>query len=318
MMKRLELDSLKADLSAVEALLASRTQAEDPIGWMQYASRKAQLQQQVAAMEIKPDLHASVALYFGGRPVIGSRGIMADFAGKTLEQYQDMVSKRNASVELGEPLSSRGIVPKRANAQMIVTAVARGSFGFVLEEATQDNELAETPLKQVVNDISDLIQKLAQADEEGFETVAETLDDRLLVSVKGFFKTLDDAGATLKLVDGHKEFILQRQDVERARLRADSIEVAERDISESGVIYLLPDSRRFDFYPEGDLPVRKGAISAALLKGILGGNKLIPPGITGSRKKASFKVREVKQRAGGGRVSYTLTQLEDLAGVESE
>lgn len=101
MMKRLELDSLKADLSAVEALLVSRTQAEDPIGWMQYASRKAQLQQQVAEMEIKPDLHASVALYFGGRPVIGSRGIMADFAGKTLEQYQDMVSKRNASVELG-------------------------------------------------------------------------------------------------------------------------------------------------------------------------------------------------------------------------
>ena len=76
---------------------------------------------------------------------------MADFAGKTLEQYQDMVSKRNASVELGEPLSSR------------------------------------------------LIQKLAQADEEGFETVAETLDDRLLVSVKSFFKTLDDAGVHLEI-----------------------------------------------------------------------------------------------------------------------
>ena len=199
MMKRLELDSLSADLSAVEALLASRTQAEDPIGWMKYANRKAQLQQQVAAMVIKPDHHASVALFFGGRPVIGSRGIMADFAGKTLEQYQDMVSKRYASVELSEPLSSRGIIQKRSYAQLMVTEVAQGSFGFVLEEASQDNELTETPIKQVVNDISDLIQKLAQADEEGFETVAETLDDRLLVSVKSFFKTLDDAGVHLEI-----------------------------------------------------------------------------------------------------------------------
>ena len=68
MMKRLELDSLSADLSAVEALLASRTQAEDPIGWMKYANRKAQLQQQVAAMVIMPDHHASVALFFWWSP----------------------------------------------------------------------------------------------------------------------------------------------------------------------------------------------------------------------------------------------------------
>ena len=91
------------------------------------------------------------------------------------------------------------------------------------------------------------------------------------------------------------------------------MEVAGRDISEVGVIYLLPDSRRFDFYPEGDQPVRKGAISAILLKNIFGGQKQISPGIIGTKKKAGFKVREVKQRTGGGRISYTLTQLEELA-----
>lgn len=312
MMKRLELDSLKADLAAVEALLASRTQSEDPIGWIQYSSRKAALQTQVAELEAKPDHHASVALFFGGRPVIGSRGIMADFAGKTLEQYQEMVSKRNAAVELGEPLSSRGTIPKRANAQMMVTEVARGSFGFVLEEANQENELVQTPLKHVVNDISDLIHKLSQEDEEGFETVAETLDDRLLISIRGFFKTLDDAGATMKLVDGHKEFILQREDVERARARADSMEVAEKVLNESGLVYLLPDSRRFDFYPDGGLPVHRGVVSTACLKKILGEGTQIPDGIIGHRKNAEFKVREVKQRNGASRVSYTLTQLADL------
>ena len=311
MMKRLELDSLKADLAAVEALLACRTASDDPIGWIQYSSRKTELQRQIAEIESKPDHHASVALFFGGRPVIGSRGIIADFAGKMLEQYQEMVSKRNAAIELGEPLSSRGTIPKRANAQMMVTEVARGSFGFILEEASQDNELVETPLKHVVNDISDLIHKLSQEDEEGFETVAETLDDRLLISIRGFFKTLDDAGATMKLVDGHKEFILQREDVERARARADSMEVAEKVMDETGLIYLLPDSRRFDFYPDGGLPVRKGVVSAACLKGILGDSTQIPDGVLGRRKKAGFKVREVKQRNSAIRVSYTLTQLAD-------
>lgn len=312
MMKRLELDSLKADLAAVEALLACRTSADDPIGWIQYSSRKTVLQLQIAEIESKPDHHASVALFFGGRPVIGSRGIIADFAGKMLEQYQEMVSKRNAAIELGEPLSSRGTIPKRANAQMMVTEVARGSFGFVLEEASQDNELVETTLKHVVNDISDLIHKLSQEDEEGFETVAETLDDRLLISIRGFFKTLDDAGATMKLVDGHKEFILQREDVERARARADSMEVAEKITDETGAIYLLPDSRRFDFYPDGDLPVRKGIVSAVCLKQIMGDSTRIPDDVIGRRKKASFKVREVKQRNSAVRISYTLTQLADV------
>lgn len=312
-MKRLELDSLKADLAAVEALLAGRTESEDPIGWIQYSSRKAALQQQLAELESKPDHHASVALFFGGRPVIGSRGILADFAGKTLELYQEMVSKRNAAMELGEPLSSRGTIPKRANAQMMVTEVARGSFGFVLEEASQDNEMLETSLKHVVNDISELIHKLSQEDEEGFETVTETLDDRLLGSIRNFFKTLDDAGATMKLIDGHREFTLQREDVERARARADSMEVAENGIEESGVIYLLPDSRRFEFYPDGDLPVRKGVVSASCLKAIFGGGTQIPDGTVGRRKKAAFTVREVRQRNGVNRISYTLMQLVDSA-----
>lgn len=312
MMKRLEIDSLKADLAAVGALLACRTPADDSIGWIQYSSRKTELQRQIAEIESKPDHHASVALFFGGRPVIGSRGIIVEFAGKMLEKYQEMVSKRNAAIELGEPLSSRGTIPKRANAQMMVTEVARGSFGFVLEEASQENELVETSLKHVVNDISDLIHKLSQEDEEGFETVAETLDDRLLISIRGFFKTLDDAGATMKLVDGHKEFILQREDVERARARTDSMEVAEKLMDETGVIYLLPDGRRFDFYPDGDLPVRRGVVSAACLKGILGDSTKIPDGILGVRKKAGFKVREVKQRNSAVRISYTLTQLADV------
>ena len=35
MLKKLEVDALKADLAAVKALLAARTEYEDPEGWQQ-------------------------------------------------------------------------------------------------------------------------------------------------------------------------------------------------------------------------------------------------------------------------------------------
>lgn len=313
MMKRLELDSLKADLAAVESLLASRTEDDDPVGWLQFSSRKADLAHEITKIEETPDNKAGVALFFGGRPVIGSRGILADFAGKALENYQDMVAKRFAAIETGSPLGERGRVPGRGNAQLMVTEVARGSFGFVLEEATQDADWIETPLKQVVEEVSDLIYRLSLVDEEGFESVVDTLDDRLLGSIRSFLKTLDEAGATLKLVEGQKEFILQREDVERARTRADSMEISERELEKTGMFFMLPDSRKFELYPVGGEPVCKGGMTADCLKEILGGSSQIPADVINSAWKVSLKVREVRQRTGATKISYTLTKLVEKA-----
>jgi hypothetical protein len=63
---------------------------------------------------------------------------------------------------------------------------------------------------------------------------------------------------------------------------------------------------------DGDLPVRRGVVSVVCLKGIPGDSTKIPEGILGIRKKASFKVREVKQHNSAIRISYTLTQLADV------
>lgn len=309
MMKRLELDSLKADLAAVEALLASRTEDDDPVGWLQFSSRKANLVQEIEVAQEKPDNKAGVALFFGGRPVIGSRGILADFAGKALENYQDMVAKRFAAIETGSPLADRGRVPGRSNAQLMVTEVARGSFGFVLEEATQDADLVETPLKHVVEEVSDLIYRLSLEDEEGFESAVDTLDDRLLGSIRIFLKTLDDAGATLKLIEGQKEFILQREDVERARARADTMEIGEQETEKTGMFFMLPDSRKFELYPIGGETVCKGTITAGCLKEILGDSSQIPADVINRAWKVRLKVREVRQRTGAAKVSYTLIKL---------
>lgn len=309
MLKRLELDALKADLAAVEALLAARTEYDDPVGWLQFSSRKEELQREITAIQAKPDNSAGIALFFGGRPVIGSRGILANFAGKALENYQDMVAKRYAAIESGSPLGERGPVPGRNNAKLMVTEVARGSFGFVLEEATEDADLIGTPLKHVVDEVSDLIYRLSLEDEEGFESIADTLDDRLLGSIRAFFKTLDEAGATVKLVEGQKEFTLQREDVERARARADTMEIGEREQQHAGTVFLLPDGHKFELHPGEGAPVLRGTITAECLKEIRGDSPAIPADVIGRPWKATLKVREVRQRTGAPKVSYTLIKL---------
>ena len=42
MVKRLELEALKADLAAVEEVLSERSQAEDPSGWLQLGTCASQ------------------------------------------------------------------------------------------------------------------------------------------------------------------------------------------------------------------------------------------------------------------------------------
>lgn len=308
MLKKLEVDVLRADLAAVTALLAGRTEDDDPVGWLQLSSRKADIENELNQIEATPETKATVGLFFGGRPVFGSRGITAGFAGKAIDRYQDLVAKRYAALESG-PLGDRGRMPiSSSNAKMLITEVARGSFGFVLEEAAETSSLFDTPIKKAVDDVSELIHRLSIADEEGFDAVVDTLDNRLLASLKDFFRTLDEAGATLKLVENQKEYVLQREDVERARARVDSMdEIGEQEQEFTGVVYLLPDSQRFELYENGT--VRKGDVTMECLDELRGEAATIPPDVIGRLWRVRLKVREVRQRSGAAKVSYTLTQL---------
>jgi len=69
MVKRLELEALKADLAAVEELLSGRSRAEDPSGWLQYSQRKSELEKEIHTLGEVNSAAAEVALFFGGRPV---------------------------------------------------------------------------------------------------------------------------------------------------------------------------------------------------------------------------------------------------------
>src|SRR5438105_2378327 len=102
MSRKLEIEALSADLAALDALLA-RSSPNDVVGRIGLESRRREIERRLLDLNEQGDeKQASVALFFGGLPVIGSRGIKAEFAGEALSSYQDLVSKIWANSENGK------------------------------------------------------------------------------------------------------------------------------------------------------------------------------------------------------------------------
>lgn len=316
MLKKLEIDALKADIASVEALLASRTNESDPIGYFQYSTRRDELLDSLTKLGGAPEKHAAVGLFFGGSPVQGSRGIYADFAGQILDDYQALVSKRYSNRESG-PLAARGPVPQSENSQLMITGTVRGSFGFVLEESGDNDEILETPLKEVLDEISDILSRLGADDEVIFDEAAGVLDERILVTLKQFFQKLDEGGATLRVVQDSRDFLLDRQAISLARARTQALEIEDKNEIYSGTLFLLPDSRRFDFYFPGENGVReilKGTVSQTVVRQLegqpeLGQQPIDARSITQDPWKVEIRTREVRERGRTPRKVHTLVRL---------
>jgi len=310
MLRKLELNALRSDLTAVDGLLAEAEGAGDPVGRLQYSRRHEELEEQISRISDIPEHTAGVALFFGGNPVVGSRGIMADFAGRSLETFQEMISKRFVTLEMGE-LGRRGPVPLKPSTQMMITDVARGSFGFVLEEATDNHSLADTPLKQAVDDVSGLVTRIASPDEELFEAAVETIDPRLLGALRDFFKNLDEAGATLRIVEDARDQSLDRADIERARQRTEAMEIEEQesDTVVGELLGLLPAHRRFELKLTETGETIYGTVSADLTSSYVASLHDVFGNPIGKVWRTKMRVREVRARQRAPKRTYTLLGL---------
>ena len=315
MLKKLERDALAADLAAVQGLLSGRSYDEDPTGVFQLEARKDELEEALEHIELRPESHAAMAVFFGGAPVQGSRGIDADFAGGALGDIQEIVRKRLSNIEVG-PLAPTGRLRLSNNSQLLVTDVARGSFGFILEESGQDAPIIDTVLKNVVEDVADLISKIAGIDHQGFADATDSLDGRILLSLKQFFRRLDEHGATIRFVEGDRDFLLDRAAVKRARERTEDIEIAERAVPFEGTLFLLPDSRRFELHTElaGEKAVLRGGVDPEVLRQLagqaeLGAAPIDAREIPRSIWRVLLRTREIRERGREPRVVYRLSRL---------
>lgn len=247
MLRKLRLDALKSELGGVRSQIELSDECGDVVGGAQFRRRLEQIQSEILALEETEPTRASVALFFSGRPVLGTRGIAADFAGRCLENYQDLVSKTFARKELGA-LGERGPVPLKQSTDMMVTGVTHGSFGFILDEMSDQSSLLGTQLKEVVKEVSLTLEKFSTESDSDFLDFAAEIDQRTVVSLRKFFQDMDNSEATVRVVEDVHELSLDGQALQRARRRAESATIQDVMSEVSGTaIHMLPEHRTFEF-----------------------------------------------------------------------
>lgn len=308
MLLQLEREFLQADLAQVRALLSQAPPDEDPIEHVQFTHRVRELEDRLAvipiAMEAAP---AAVALFFGGRPVVGSQGIKANFGAKAVGHFQKLVSQRFAADQQG-PLASRGRVPLAEDTQLLVTDVVRGSFGFVLEAAA-DRAEAQTSLKVVIDEVADALSRVAAVDDALFEEASAIIDDRQLGTLREFFKLLDDEGASLRLVEGERDYELDRTAVSRARNRVEGLTIEDRTEERVGQIVGWTEfSQRFELRLHEGSAVIVGLVAREAME------RAIQEGINPlhAHFRMQLKVREVRARNRQPKQAFTLLGMEPV------
>ncbi|MGE0357783.1 MAG: hypothetical protein AB7P08_12845 [Burkholderiales bacterium] len=278
---------------------------------MSFEARLAEIERQLRDLGEQPDVLGSVALIFRGDPVHGSRSIDATFVSEALGEFQDMVTKRVAAEEVGE-LGERGPLPVRARTSLGVANMVRGSVGFVLEEQTANLALADTLVKRAVDEVVAIIGKAASESDEQFEDAIQAMDNRFLVSLKAFFKTLDESRAQARIIDADRESQLDTSGIARARIRLDRTEIEDREdeVMVGELLGLLPDSPpKFTMLLEAGHETIRGSVAARVAEQYRAQIEIPGNVLVGRWWRVRMKIREIREPNRPLRRSYTLLGL---------
>lgn len=222
MLRKLDYTALEADLSALESLLATRSEEDDPIGYLQYSARVEEIKEKLRMLECSAERHAELEVVFGGDPLYGSLGMNADFVARVLADLQFLIAEKSAAME-ARFSTSRGIQPPMNRPQLLLTHVLRGSVGFVLVEAGDTKASANTRLHKIVDGLTDIFWLVGADDRTMFESTASALGRNFLCALEGLFVYLDEQRATLRVVNGERDFFLDRNAVSAARFKIQKI-----------------------------------------------------------------------------------------------
>ncbi len=248
MPKKLNIDSLSSEINTLNELLDSARQSGDFVGEMQLKYRISELSSKLESLRKSTffDNNGRVAIFFGGQPVLGSKGIAAEFAGTALDQFQNLITKVFANNQVGD-LGERGKVPFKANSKLMVTGLARGSFGFVLDEMSNQVQMESSQLSHVIDKAAFLLRESAAQDDAIFESILEELDPRTLIALRDLFSNLDSSKATLRVVEKELDFTLDSPAIHRAKIRTEATSIEESTTEIEGTLVgFLPEHRKFE------------------------------------------------------------------------
>ena len=309
-MKMLKLDRgyIQAEISALTALIDSLKE-HDYLGRSSLEARRQSLVDELDQLVAAPENRAKVALYFGGKPVVGSAGVEAEFSTRALGNFQDLVTKVWGA-GAGE-LSAMGPVPDKAASQLHITNLVHGSVGFLLEELDDQDTLFETALSGAVSTAVRYITDIADENETRFTETLEQLDPRGFSAVRDFFRLIYRGEATLRLVEATVDTRFDRSAVERAWTRLEASTVDEdRKTLEGKLLGIIPMGRRFEFEPDGATEIIPGKVGEQFSQSYL--ERMSNEQFAGKRWKATFHRVVVTRQGQEPSERFTLLELDEI------
>jgi hypothetical protein len=131
---------------------------------------------------------------------------------------------------------------------------------------------------------------------------------------------MDDQAATMRIVNGDRDFLLDRSAITRAKNRTEGIEIGETILEISGQLYLLPESKKFDFIYEGggERKVYRGTVGLGVFKQLageadFGENQIEVATLSSQIWNVQIKSKEIRERLRSPRNVYSLVKLNRIA-----
>lgn len=308
-MLKTERDYVAAQLASVNRMLATLPE-DDFLGRMGFESRRQQLEHQLLEARTVPENRAQVALYFGGEPVIGSAGIEATFGTNVVWSFQDLLTKVWRAIDGGD-VSHMGPIKDKDHAQLHITNVVHGSFGFVLEELADDTEpMFVTPLAKAAEQVAEYISTFTGENDATFSQMIEGLNSRVFQSMRTFFEHLHKSRATFRLVEHERDQQFDHLAIERAWYRAEASDVTEDRVEVRGkLLGVIPMKGRFELEPDAG-HVIEGKVASKFGTSYL--ERIERERFAGQRWIAILHKRTVRKAGKDPIDSYTLLELQQI------
>lgn len=295
--------SVASEIRELEDLLA----AIPPGNVIERLSLESRLESAQAALAALPQRPAPKArLTFRGKPVFGSHGIAADFAGKAAEAFSDAFVAVTAG--LNEGLRDMGPIPNRGKNQLLITGTAVGSFGFEFELPTEDSGLFPDTEKtqDAMTKIAALFRLAAEGTDDEVAEVIEEIHPRAVKKVHDFLDLLvqQQAWCGLDFADRFFRYADHAQiKASCERLKSDNIQ--EREETYRGEFQgVQPSGRTFEFRLADQQGLIRGRVDVAIDDPhILNREWLYKP----------VTVKLNVMQVGQGRPRFILMKLDDLS-----
>ncbi|TWH04024.1 hypothetical protein L614_001000000480 [Ochrobactrum sp. J50] len=244
-------------------------------------------------------------LTFRGPPVMGSKGIAAEFGSKAAVAFTEAFTAIIAGMK--NRLGYMGPIPDKTRNQLLITGTAVGSFGFEFElPHLQPDFFSETGgAKEALESLFALLEVSVQgSDDEIAEIVAE-VHPRAVRKVAAFLNYLSQNQAWCGLEFRQKVFRYKNVD----QLRRSRDRLSEGNISENQERFfgelqgVLPKGRSFEFKISGDDRIIRGKVGLGIEDPDILNREWL-------HKAVSLTLNVVQ--VGQSRPSFTLNDLQDI------